>query len=607
MGHTRSNTPALDGVEEVPFVGDLPTFDTRANTDVFHIAEDASSRSPSPSPAPSVGPRRPWYKIAGPLWLLPMTVIGAMLMSATIAPRQELYIKLACNELRPEYVLLPPPAPVSLIGLGGDIPNDPQTPIYVPPPTPPNRPAINIPGPNKMCTTDPAVLAASAELQTVLTTSMGVLSCLTTGSWAQLSDRVGRTRVLALASIGVLFTDAVLILVAFYADILPGGYRFLIVGNIIDGALGGWTTAMAASHAYVSDTIAPAARSRTFSFFTGALFGGMAFGPTLGAILTRQTNDLLSIFYVATGLHVIYAIFAIFIVPESLDAKHRAAAMERYKANQDPNATWFSHVKHAVSTFARPLVVFIPHTRPRGKGRDWSLTWIGIAFASAMLNMGSYTFKFQYAIAQFGWGTTELGYWMSIVGVSRATHLLLLLPLILRGLQRMYRGKRHTYVDLFVARMSLGIELAGYIVMALTTDTTIFAITTCWMSFGGGFGPAVQSIALALSQDQAADKRTDVDLLTPEDDSAPNSPTSSAPSETGTLFGALSVLQAIASQIVGPSLFGLVFVNTISSAPHAIFWTSACCIMISIFAMGMVRLEKEEVVRDETDEESPLI
>ncbi|KDN51793.1 hypothetical protein RSAG8_00341, partial [Rhizoctonia solani AG-8 WAC10335] len=141
MGHTRSNTPALD-LEEVLFVGDLPTFDTRANTDVFHIAEDPPSRPRSPSPARSVGPHRPWHKSPNPLWLLPLTVIGAPLMAATIAPRQELYIRLACNELRPEYVLLPPPLSLSF---AGDIPNDPQMPIYIPPPAPPNRPAINIP------------------------------------------------------------------------------------------------------------------------------------------------------------------------------------------------------------------------------------------------------------------------------------------------------------------------------------------------------------------------------------------------------------------------------------------------------------------------------
>ncbi|KAJ1309899.1 hypothetical protein OPQ81_006660 [Rhizoctonia solani] len=606
MGHTRSNTPAQDGVEQVTFVGDLPTFDTRANTDVFHIAEETPSRSRSPSPVPSVGPHRRWYNQPSPLWLLPLTVIGAMLMAATIAPRQELYIKLACNELRPEYVLLPPP---SFGRFGGEIPNDPQTPIYVPPPAPPNRPAINIPGPNKMCMSDPGVLAAIAKLQTAMTMIMGILSCLTTGSWSQLSDRIGRTRVLAITAIGFIFTDAVLILVSFYADILPGGYRFLIVGNIIDGMLGGWTTAMAVSHAYVSDTVAPSTRSRIFSFFTGSLFAGMAIGPTLGAIATRHTNDLLTVFYITTALHVVYGIFSMLIIPESLDVKHRTEAVERYRANHDPNATWFTHIKHAVLTFARPLVVFLPHKRPNGKGRDWSLTWIGIAFASAMLNMGSYTFKFQYAIAQFGWGTTELGYWMSIVGVSRAAHLLLLLPLILRGLQALYHGRKHTYVDLFVARSSLTIELIGFSVMGLVTDPTLFAIASCGMSFGGGFAPSVQSIALALSQDQAADKkRTEPDPPTPQYDSDSKPPKPSTSSETGTLFGALSVLQSISSQIVGPSLFGLVFVKTISSAPHAIFWTSVCCGLTSLFALGMVRLKKEEVIRtEEPDEETPLI
>lgn len=110
--------------------------------------------------------------------------LSSVLMGATIAPRTELYIKLACNELRPDYLFIPPP-PLALFDIGEPIPSTPETPIYVPPPAPPNKPSINIPGPNKMCSTDPKVMGAVAKLSTAMTTSMGVLSCVTTGSWSQ--------------------------------------------------------------------------------------------------------------------------------------------------------------------------------------------------------------------------------------------------------------------------------------------------------------------------------------------------------------------------------------------------------------------------------------
>lgn len=118
-----------------------------------------------------------------------MTVLAAMLTGGTIAPRTELYIKLACNEISPDYLFVPPPPPPPVfLSTGVDIPSDPGVPIYVPPPPPPNRPSINLPSPNKKCAADPSVQAAVAKLSTAMTTSMGVLSCVTTGSWAQVCN-----------------------------------------------------------------------------------------------------------------------------------------------------------------------------------------------------------------------------------------------------------------------------------------------------------------------------------------------------------------------------------------------------------------------------------
>ncbi|KAG8696391.1 hypothetical protein FRC09_008542 [Ceratobasidium sp. 395] len=599
---TRSGDPNV-----IPVVGDVPTFETRVDTDLFNILGDRS-RSPSPQPL-TRATRRPWYKTPSPLWLLPASLLSATLMGATIAPRTELYIKLACNELHPDYLLVPPPPPLALYDIGEPVSPSPEIPVYVPPPARPTKPSINIPGPNKMCSADPKVLSAVAKLSTAMTTSTGILSCLTTGSWSQLSDRVGRVRVLALAAFGVLLTDIVLVLVAFYSDILPGGYRFLVVGSVLDGIVGGWSTATAISHAYVSDTVDAATRSRFFSFFLGAMFVGMALGPTLGALLIQHTNDLLSIFYFGAVVHALNTVLCIFILPESLTDKERAAAKERYISSQSAHPpTMLGRLWSMVITFARPLVIFIPRRLP--KGRDWNLTLVGIAYGSAMLNMGSYAFKFQYAIATFQWGTTELGYWMSIVGVTRAAHLVIFLPLLIKLLHVIYSragGRSHSQLDLLVSRLSLGAESLGYVVMALIVDPMAFILATCWLALGGGFSPSVQSLALALCQDQ--NKPSDppsYDSTTTED--RPASPKASA-SETGRLFGALSVLQSLTSQIIGPSLFGAVFINTISVAPRAIFWVSAGCGGVSLLALSMVRLDTnvETAGEERADEESRLL
>lgn len=60
--------------------------------------------------------------------------------------------------------------------------------------------------PSPRCVSDPAVQASAARLQTAMTTTMGLLSALTTGWWGHFSERHGRTRVLALSTLGLFLT-----------------------------------------------------------------------------------------------------------------------------------------------------------------------------------------------------------------------------------------------------------------------------------------------------------------------------------------------------------------------------------------------------------------
>ena len=75
-------------------------------------------------------------------------------------------------------------------------------------------------------------------------------------------------------------------------------------------------------------------------------------------------------------------------------------------------------------------------------------------------------------------------------------------------------------VDLVLARASLFIEIVAYIAMGVTQNVWVFIGGGILASFGGGFGPAIQSIAIEL-YDQRGE------------------------TESGRLFGALSVVTAL--------------------------------------------------------------
>jgi hypothetical protein len=77
--------------------------------------------------------------------------------------------------------------------------------------------------------------------------------------------------------------------------------------------------------------------------------------------------------------------------------------------------------------------------------------------------------------------------------------------------------------DLSLARISLFVEIIGYTAMSFAPSGLLYTAFTILASFGAGFGPSVQSVAL--------------ELYTQKSDGA---------MEAGRLFGGLSVIQALA-------------------------------------------------------------
>jgi hypothetical protein len=163
-----------------------------------------------------------------------------------------------------------------------------------------------------------------------------------------------------------------------------------------------------------------------------------------------------------------------------------------------------------------------------------------------------------------------MGYWLSVTGSVRAAHLIIILPGSFRfssyvyihltlspGIIKLFTPKaspiqlptspseplhptrptspensrsnerplipKHSpTLDLILARVSIGVEVLGYIGMTVAMSSLSWSAASVLRAFGGGFSPALQSVALALYE------------------SGPNKGV-----ETGRLFGGLSILQAL--------------------------------------------------------------
>ena len=77
-----------------------------------------------------------------------------------------------------------------------------------------------------------------------------------------------------------------------------------------------------------------------------------------------------------------------------------------------------------------------------------------------------------------------------------------------------------SHFDLALARVSLSVDFVSYVWFVLAKGAVAFTLATVVAAFGSGFNPAIQSVALGLYKRRGG-------------------------TESGKLFGALSVVQAL--------------------------------------------------------------
>ena len=202
--------------------------------------------------------------------------------------------------------------------------------------------------------------------------------------WGKLSDKIGRKPVIITC---LLLTCGSYVLLANAEDLAA-----VYVARIVAGSAAGIYGVAAAM---VADLTTEANRTKSMGLI-GAAFGlGMVLGPFMGGVLAGDDINFALPSYVAGGLSLLAAVFAMFLLPESLHREHRAELKEVRK--QAGKLSLYSLLK---KTDNRGFI---------------SMYW----FHSMAITVTSYLFPLWMA-AVLNWGPKEIGIVFGIQGLAMA-------------------------------------------------------------------------------------------------------------------------------------------------------------------------------------------
>jgi MFS family permease len=459
----------------------------------------------------------PWWKRPSIYWLLPGFLPFCVAFGGLIVPKQYLVLDLICRDYLSDQASRDPHFKFMPVILGDD---------------------------NPQCR-DPEIQSLVAKFNLYSNLLSGLFAAIVAPQMGALSDRYGRKKVMLLGSLGGFVGEIVTIIVGTHPETVS--VYWILLGSLLDGLCGSFTTGMALAFAYATDCTAPEHRNKAFGYFHGTLFIGVGLGPMLSGFLMKAAGTIMVAFYLALGCHLYFILFLTLAVPESLSKERQMLAREKHAEAQmeSPNKSLWQKIR-AWNLF-EPLWVL----RPSGPGSSAPLRRnlfliAGIDTLMFGVAMGTINIILIYAQFRFGWNEVAASLYVSAVNICRVTALVGLLPLLIRWFRRHgQQGIGHSGADLLdinIIRTSLVFDLIGYLGYALTPNGVIMVIAGLIASIGGIGSPTLQA---ALTKHVPADY-------------------------TGQVLGASALLHALA-RVVAPTVFNLIYSKTVKIYAGIVF------------------------------------
>lgn len=463
----------------------------------------------------------------------------------------------------------------------------------------------------------PDVQRSVATFMLVMSVIVGSLSAYTAPRLGAMSDRFGRKGIMVVSSSGGLVGEIITILAAKYPDLIH--YKWLLAAAVFDGLAGSFTAGSVVSHSYASDCTPPSRRAVAFGYLHACLFTGLALGPLLAGYFVEWTGSLLSIFYVTLACHLVFILYILLVLPESLSRRRQNLARDKYAKEQEVFAARIRQedllqeeaeragrrarttglaglarttlVKVRRSNPLAPLAILLPKGAHQKRARRnlIVLATIDTLIISVAMSMGAVTLL--YSEFMFHWGNFETSAFMSAVSMVRVVVLMGVFPVLnyvfrVRPAARLRRisgeapSESNTgadRLDLWLIRSAILSDVLGVAGYIFARTPAVFVLCGIVTAFGGLGSATIQSV------------------LTKH----------VSPDRVGQLLGAIGLLHS-SSRVVAPMLFNGLYAATVGSYPQAVFVLATALFstvfLLAFFIRPFVYLDESA---DDVDDDAP--
>ncbi|KAN0061727.1 hypothetical protein ACQY0O_005719 [Thecaphora frezii] len=331
--------------------------------------------------------------------------------------------------------------------------------------------------------------------------------------------------------------------------------------------------------------------------------------PALPRISTHGNTAALRM---ASVIYLIVLVWILLVLPETLKRggdKKTAAQADATESLQDSEgvgnaAASLPPASHRAAPSSRlplgALSIFSPVTLPSGH-RDYRLTKLGTTVMLSSVGTTGLTYVMLYAGYKFDMGPETIGFFLALMGGSRAAWLMAGVPAITKALERVV-ARRHpaaagggrggggegesegdevdsvptrARIDLYLACISYCIEVAGYVIIvvgATVPSLPVMAIGTVSLSLGAAANPALNSAAISIASARPPTVDVAPEATAAAEESKPvGDAWLSASASADTLF-----------KFIGPVLYSLVYSLTVETR-----WWSAASFLIPLVAYSV--------------------